>query len=111
MQRQPSLRDAYELFQAHFDQLLNLKHPLVQLAGQIDRDAFDGTFKDCYCPDQGAPDKATRLMVGLHYLKHAFNESDESVVARWVENRYWQYFCGYTHLRHLCPIHPTSMAK
>jgi IS5 family transposase len=33
-------------------------------------------------------------MVGLHYLKHAFNESDETEVARWVENRYWQYFCG-----------------
>ena len=30
-----------------------------------------------------------RLMVGLHYLKHTFNESDETVVDRWVENPYW----------------------
>ena len=50
-------------------------------------------------------------MVGLHYLKYTFNESDESVVARWVENPYWQYFCGYTHMQHECPIHPTSMTK
>ena len=111
MTPQPSPRDAFELFQAHFDQLLNPKHPLVQLAGQIDWEAFDVAFEDCYCPDRGAPAKATRLMVGLHYLKHAFNESDESVVARWVENPYWQYFCGYTHLQHQCPIHPTSMTK
>ncbi len=111
MTPQPSPRDAFELFQAHFDQLLNPKHPLVQLAGQIDWDAFDAAFRDCSSPDQDAPAKATRLMVGLHYLKHAFNESDESVVARWVENPYWQYFCGYTHLQHKCPIHPTSMTK
>lgn len=59
----------------------------------------------------GAPAKSVRLMVGLHYLKYAFNETDESVVARWVENPYWQYFCGYTHMQHVCPIHPTCMTK
>ena len=111
MTPQPCPRDAFELFQAHFDQLLNPKHPLMKLANQIDWDAFDVAFEGCYCPDQGAPGKATRLMVGLHYLKHAFNESDESVVARWVENPYWQHFCGYTHLQHQCPIHPTSMTQ
>ena len=57
------------------------------------------------------PGNAIRLMVGLHYLKHAFDESDESVIERWVENPYWQYFCGYDHMQHKCPIHPTSMVK
>ncbi len=50
-------------------------------------------------------------MVGLHYLKHAFDESDESVIEHWVENPYWQYFCGYQYMQHKCPIHPTSMVK
>jgi IS5 family transposase len=59
----------------------------------------------------GAPAKATRLMVGLQYLKYTFNESDESVVARWVENPYWQYFCGFTHLQHECPIDPSSLSR
>lgn len=99
------------LFQAHFAQLLNPKHPLLKLAKQIDWDAFDAAFGELYREDTGAPAKATRLMVGLHYLKHAFNESDESVVARWVENPYWQCFCGYTHMQHKLPIHPTSMTK
>ncbi len=27
-------------------------------------------------------------------LKYAFNESDESAIERWIENPYWQYFCG-----------------
>jgi IS5 family transposase len=47
----------------------------------------------------------------LHYLKHAFDESDESVLARWVENPYWQYFCGFTTMQHELPLHPTSLVK
>ena len=104
-------RDAFELFQAHFDQMLNPNHELVLLANKIDWPGMEAAFVDSYCPDFGAPAKAVRLMVGLHYLKYAFDESDESVVARWVENPYWQYFCGYTHMQHECPIHPTSMTK
>lgn len=104
-------QDALLLFQAHFDQLLNPSHPLLKLARQIHWQKFDDEFGALYCPDNGAPAKATRLMVGLHYLKHTFNESDESVVIKWVENPYWQAFCGYTHMQHECPIHPTSMTR
>ncbi len=32
-------------------------------------------------------------------------------MARWVENPYWQYFCGYTHMQHECPLHPTVLVK
>jgi transposase, IS5 family len=99
------------LFQAHFDQLLNPAHPLIKLAKQIDWATFDDAFGELYCEDNGAPAKSTRLMVGLHYLKHTFDESDESVVAKWVENPYWQAFCGYSHMQHKLPIHPTSMTR
>ena len=111
MQPKPQKRDAFELFQSHFDQLLNPTHELVQLAQKIDWGRFEAAFAGGYSPDMGAPAKATRLMVGLQYLKYTFDESDESVVERWVENPYWQYFCGYTHLQHKCPIHPTSMTR
>ena len=103
--------DEFSLFQAHFEQLLNPRHPLIQLAKKIEWSQFEAAFVDSYDPGMGAPGKATRLMVGLHYLKYTFNESDESVVERWVENPYWQYFCGYTHLQHESPIHPTSMTR
>jgi len=33
------------------------------------------------------------------------------VVDRWVENPYWQYFCGFGQLQHQCPLHPTSLTK
>ena len=111
MKLKSQLRDAFELFQVHFDQLFNPGHELILPAHKIDWSGLEAGFVDTYDPDNGAPAKAIRLMVGLHYLKYAFNESDESVVDRWVENPYWQYFCGYTHMQHECPIHPTSMTK
>ena len=99
------------LYQSRLDQQLNLQHPLFRLAGQIDWAYFDKEFGTLYTEDVGRPGMPTRLMVGLHYLKHAFNESDESVVERWVENPYWQYFCGYEFFQHEFPCHPTSMVK
>ncbi len=44
-------------------------------------------------------------------MKYTFDESDESVVERWVENPYWQYFCGYEQLQHDLPLHPTTLVK
>jgi IS5 family transposase len=111
MKPQTTPTDDLLLFQAHFDQLLNPQHPLLKVAKQIDWVRFDEAYGGLYCDSNGAPAKATRLMVGLHYLKHTFNESDESVVAKWVENPYWQAFCGYTHMQHQMPIHPTSMTR
>jgi IS5 family transposase len=89
-----------DLFQARFDQLLNVNHPLCILA-----------LADCYSPETGAPGKDIRPLVGLHYLKHAFNESDESLLDHWVENPYWQYFCGFSAMQHDVPLHSTSLTK
>jgi len=50
-------------------------------------------------------------MVGLHYLKHTFDKSDEAVVNCWVENPYWQYFCGEEYFRHQLPIDPSQMTR
>ena len=109
----PKTQDAtaFELFQAHFSQILNPEHPLVRLADKIDWPRFDAAFADSYCDELGAPGKAIRLMVGLQYLKFTFDESDESVVDRWIENPYWQYFCGFTHMQHEPPIDPSSMSR
>jgi hypothetical protein len=50
-------------------------------------------------------------MAGLLYLKHTFALSDEELIARWVENAYWQSFCGETYFQHAPPIHPTSLTR
>ncbi|HEY9502437.1 MAG TPA: IS5 family transposase [Pyrinomonadaceae bacterium] len=99
------------LFQARLDQQLDPKHPLFRLAQQIDWNYFEQEFGAFYSEEMGRPGAPTRLLVGLHYLKHTYDESDESVVEKWVENPYWQYFCGYEYFQHELPCHPTSLVK
>ena len=82
------------LFTSSLEQILNHNNPLFKLANAIDWPEFEQAFGKLYDPGQGRPAKPIRLMVGLHYLKHAYDLSDEDVVARWVENPYWQYFSG-----------------
>jgi IS5 family transposase len=57
----------------------------------------------------GRPAKPTRLMVGLSYLQHTSNLSDEAVVQRWIENPYWQWFCGCEYFQHEQPCDPSSL--
>ena len=64
-----------------------------------------------YCENNGRPATPIRLMVGLHILKAIFSESDELVVLKWVQNPYWQYFCGMTEFQHDLPIDFTLMGK
>ena len=61
------------LFRSRLDQQLNRKHPLFRLTRQIDRSYFEHEFGVLYAESMGAPAIPTRLMVGLHYLKHAYN--------------------------------------
>jgi IS5 family transposase len=103
--------DQGDLFRSQLDQILNRKHPLFQLAKQIDWQFFDSEFGRLFVENVGRPGLPTRLIVGLHYLKHAFNESDESVAGRFLENPYWQYFCGYEHFQHELPLDPSSLVR
>jgi len=99
------------MFKSRLDQILNIDHPLVKLANDIDWEGFEEKFGKFYTQNFGRPALPTRLMVGLHYLKSAFDESDESVVDRFLENPYWQYFCGYDFFLHELPLDPTSLVK
>jgi transposase, IS5 family len=100
-----------ELFRSRLEQIIDRAHPLYVLANKIDWKRFDVAFGNLFAQKKGRPALPTRLVVGLHYLKHAYNESDESVVGRLLENPYWQYFCGFKHFQHDLPIDPSSMTR
>ena len=57
------------------------------------------------------PALPTRLMAGLHILKYTDNLSDEELCTRWVENPYYQYFCGEEFFRHDLPLDRSSMTR
>lgn len=100
-----------DLFGTRLADLLNSEHPLFVLADRIDWPRFEAKFGVHFADASGRPALPTRLMVGLEYLKYTLNESDESVVDKFVENPYWQYFCGLEHFTHKRPCHPTSLVK
>lgn len=108
--KKPESTPQEDIFRMKLEQLLNQRHELYRLARQVDWSSFEERFGALYA-EAGRPGVPVRLMVGLHYLKHAFNESDESVVARWVENPYWQYFCGEEYFTHRLPIDPSQMTR
>jgi IS5 family transposase len=100
-----------DLFRSKLVNILDHRHPLFVLANQIEWNAFVEVFGPLYVENVGRPGIPIRIMVGLHYLKHAYNESDESVVVKFVENPYRQYFCGCEYFQHKLPIDPSSMTR
>ena len=98
--KEPNPSPDTDLFRNHLDNMLDQRHELYRLADVIEWQSFDNEFGTLYCTDNGCPAKATRLMVGLQYLKHIYSLSDDAVVMRWVENPYWQYFCGEQYFQH-----------
>ena len=90
--------------------MLDPRHELLRLAALIDWTALDAAFGTLYA-EAGRPGLPTRLMAGLHLLKHAKGLSDEQVCAQWVENPYFQAFCGETWFRHRLPLDRSSLTR
>ena len=91
-----------DLFRARLDQIINLKHELVQLAAKIDWAWIDGQIASLYS-DKGRPGIESRFVIGLLLLKHIYGLSDEGVCERWVYDPYFQHFTGEEFFQHAFP--------
>ncbi len=100
-----------ELFRNRLESIIDLKKPLCVLSTKINWSALEELFSKYYSKDFGRPSKPIRLMVSLLILKHLHNMSDESVVERWSENPYWQYFSGMEYFQWHLPCVPTELVK
>jgi IS5 family transposase len=87
---------------------LDPRQPLKQLADTLPWSEFESAFGKYYS-EEGRPAKPVRLMVGLLLLKQMFNQGDETVVAGWVQNPYWQYFCGMAEFQWSVPCDPSDL--
>lgn len=126
-----------DFFRARLDAMIDLRHPLAVLATRMPwaeiekslaplfaRKARMGSMKldaDMFGPTAvvvgaglsaaGRPRLPIRLMVSLLYLKHAFNESDESVVERWAQDVYFQFFSGQQYYEPRLPCDPSQIGR
>jgi transposase, IS5 family len=100
-----------DLFRSRLDQIINMNHELVKLATAVSWSFIETKCGEVYSEGPGMPPLATRLMAGLAILKHTFDLSDEELCARWVENPYFQYFCGEEFFCHALPFDRSSMTR
>jgi transposase, IS5 family len=126
-----------DFFRARLDQMIDLRHPLAVLASRMpwsqiesslapvfahrDRKGRLGEGADMFGPtlavagagisNAGRPRLPIRLMVALLYLKHAYNESDESLVERWAQDVYFQFFSGQVYFEPRPPCDPAQISR
>jgi len=86
-------------------------HPELEfclLAKKMDWDGLDKEFAHLY-GTVGKPSVPVRRIVGLILLKQMYIMGDETVVRRYLENPYWQHFCGEIHIQYLTPSIPVTL--
>jgi IS5 family transposase len=91
------------------EDIIDLGHPLVRLAQRIDWGFLDRRFSSVCTAGDGRPPLPTRLVAGLLILKHMHSLSDEALCARWLENPYYQFFCGELSFCHRLPFDRSSL--
>ena len=90
--------------------MIDGRHELVRLAALIDWAWFEREWAGLFPSPEGRPALHPRLVAGLMYLQHAYGLSDEAVLARWVENPYFQHFTGEVVFQHRPPFTPPRSA-
>src|ERR1700746_4039365 len=100
-----------DLFRSRLDQIIDMKHPLVVLGRTVDWEFLEREFGAVYTDDPGRPPLPTRLMAGLAILKHTYDLSDEVLCERWVENPYYQFFCGEEFFQHRLVFDRSSLTR
>ena len=126
-----------DFFRARLDTMIDMRHPLAVLstrmpwaeieaslapmfahkerAGRVveDADMFGAAIalEGAGVSNRGRPRLPIRLMVALLYLKHAYGESDESVVERWAQDVYFQFFSGNEYFEARLPCDATQIGR
>jgi len=126
-----------DFFRARLDTMIDMRHPLVVLSTRMPWEQIEATLAplfahkarsgrvvehaDMFGPamalegagisNRGRPRLPIRLMVALLYLKHAYGESDESVVERWAQDVYFQFFSGNDYFEARLPCDATQIGR
>src|SRR6202048_490070 len=100
-----------DLFRSRLDQVINMDHVLAKLARTIDWGFLEEKFGAVYADGSGRPPLPPRLMAGVAILNHTYTLSDEVVCEQWIENPYYQYFCGEEFFQHRLPLDRSSMTN
>ena len=99
------------LFKVLLRDIVYPQHELILLRDAIDWERFEKVLEPVYCQNNGRPSIPVRMMVGLMMLRTMYGLSDQEVLDGWVENPYWQSFCGGTFFEHEPPTDQSIMSR
>ena len=111
MKHRPHAEEQDDLLRPRLVDMIDPRHELVKLSALVDWEVFEREWAGFFPSGKGRPATEPRLVAGLLYLQHAYRLSDEAVIARWVENPYYQHFTGETFFQHRPPIDPSSLTR
>jgi Transposase domain (DUF772) len=100
-----------DLLRSRLDAIIDMNHALVKLSRTIDWSFLEERFEVVYEDKPGRPPLPTRLMAGLAILKHTYDLSDEVLCERWLENPYYQFFCGEEFFQHRLVFDRSSLTR
>ena len=104
-------RSQGDLFRVMLRDVVDPKHPLVILGNAINWEVIERKISPLFCQNNGRPALPIRMIVGLLYLKHAYNLGDRVLLDTWLENPYWQYFTGGIFFEHKLPFDSSNMTN
>jgi len=96
------------LFLPILKDIVNPNHELVILAHRIDWQSFENEFSGLYS-NTGQLVTPIRIMFEFYLLKRIYNLGDETVVEQWLQNPYYQYFCGESVFQWQYPCDPSDL--
>jgi len=100
-----------DLLRSRLEAIIDMRHPLVKLSRTVDWSFLEQKFGAVYEDKPGRPPLPTRLMAGLAILKHTHDLSDEVLCERWLENPYYQFFCGEEFFQHRLVFDRSSLTR
>jgi IS5 family transposase len=100
-----------DLLKTQLVDLIDMSHSLVQLADKFNWQRIDELCAAKFCQDNGRPGLSSRLVIGLLLLKQMNGLSDEEICSKFIENPYYQYFCGNRHFEHQLVMKSESLTQ
>ena len=126
-----------DFFRARLDAMIDLNHPLAIFRDRFPWAEIEAILRPFFAREERADKQVSlddmfgstlqiaggarpnagrirlpiRLMTALLLLKHTYNESDESVVERWAQDVYFQYFSGQDYFEARKPCDPTRIGR
>ena len=99
-----------DIFEVPMQKYLNMEHELVQAGKAVPWADLETEFARFFS-DKGRPSVPLRNIVGLCMLKSRFNVSEEKALNIWLENPYWQFFCGEVHFQKDKPFSASEFSR